>query len=355
MGIKGLLPVVREYAPDAIQTYQLGEVGESQYRLAVDGYLNIHMSVAAIRSAGYDLCNDKGELTSHILGTLQKVINYVSAGITPIYVFDGGRHDLKGVARQSRKERLENALIKTDTLDPHTREFVTAFRDTYYVTPDDVEEVEILLDLMGVPHVTAPHEADPVCVYLTTLRQDGERLVKGVCSDDTDMIPLGSPFVFRQMSGNLRHSSKVEVVRTSHVIREMGLETRERLVDLCVLLGTDYNTNIFRVGPKTSISLLHKGLGLEEIMELKKASEEQKSAMRAAKEYIMTEPQRAKKAREYRPVREYVRTRGLDLQYMNRAGLAEFLVRKHNFDLDKVVDYLDQYEVALDTLGVEKK
>ena len=348
MGIKGLMKVIREHAPGAIQVYQLNQVDGQEWRLAVDGYLNVHKSVTAIRSGGFDLENDRGEITSHILGTLQKVIGYVENGITPIYVFDGGRNELKSVARDERNARLVTALNGVDTYDPETPEFIRCYRDSYYVVEDDIVELRILLDLMGVPHFTSPFEADPLCVYLTTLEKDGERMVKGVISDDTDMIPLGAPFVFQQMSGQMRRKSKIEIIRLSRVISEMGLTGREQLVDLCVMLGTDYNKNVRNMGPVRSLEAIEKHGDLLTVLESKGVQDPQKSQMLAAAEYMRTEVANIQTNPDYQDVLEEIEE-GLDLRLMKRAELADYLHRKHSFDMERVVQLLDRYELAQNT------
>lgn len=352
MGIRGLMQVIREHAPEAIGCHPYSDLRGQGYRVAMDGYLNVHQSVAAIRAQGHDLLNDQGQLTSQILGTLRKVVSYVEQGIVPIYVFDGHRHALKQVARDERRQRLVKALDQVEDLVPDTPGWVKAYQASYYVTQPDIDLVIHLLDLMGIPHLTAPLEADPVCVYLTTLRDDeGTRLVKGVCSEDTDMLPLGCQFTFRRMSGHLSDSSQLEIVRLSRILADTGLELDE-FRDLCVLLGTDYNRNPRGIGPKRAYAAIQRPGGMETLLDQLDLSDEQRDQIACARDYFRTAVEQVGTDRLYRPLRRQIRQRGLDLRPMDRGGLARWLVEEQGFDLERVVTLLDRYEAAQRASGI---
>ena len=70
--------------------------------------------------------------------------------------------------------------------------------------------------------------------------------------------------------------------------------------------------------------------------------------MLAAAEYMRTEVESIETNPDYEQAREQI-GRGLDLCLMQRAELADFLHRKHSFDMERVVQLLDRYELAQNT------
>lgn len=44
----------------------------------------------------------------------------------------------------------------------------------------------------------------------------------------------------------------------------MGIK-KERLIDACIIIGTDYNSNIKGIGPKTALKIIKKHDKLEKV------------------------------------------------------------------------------------------
>jgi flap endonuclease-1 len=62
-------------------------------------------------------------------------------------------------------------------------------------------------------------------------------------------------------------SSKIiplELIDLKENLQLLGI-TREQLIDLSILIGTDYNTKVKGVGPKTALKLIKKHGSIEEI------------------------------------------------------------------------------------------
>ena len=119
------------------------------------------------------------------------------------------------------------------------------------VSSSDFELTRELFQILKVPFLTAPGEAEKMCAKMCI---DG--LVAAVLSEDTDVIAYGAPvFLTRLDSGA---DTAVRICQ-ENIIQKLAL-SRPQLVDLCIMCGTDYNPNIFRIGPLTAYKKI-KALG----------------------------------------------------------------------------------------------
>jgi flap endonuclease-1 len=72
MGIKNLLKLLKMY-PGLVQEKKFTDYKGK--KIAIDISILLYQSVIAIRNSGSDLVNNKGDITSHILGLFNKTIN----------------------------------------------------------------------------------------------------------------------------------------------------------------------------------------------------------------------------------------------------------------------------------------
>ena len=131
-------------------------------------------------------------------------------------------------------------------------------RDADEVTHIMVEECQALLRLFGLPYVTAPMEAEAQCAELVRLG-----LVDGIVTDDSDIFLFGGTRVYK----NMFNSNKlVECYLSSDLEKELSL-SRDQLISIAHLLGSDYTEGLPGVGPVTAVEILSefpKQNGLEE-------------------------------------------------------------------------------------------
>lgn len=120
-------------------------------------------------------------------------------------------------------------------------------RDADEVTQTMITECQHLLTLFGLPYITAPMEAEAQCAELVTLG-----LVDGIVTDDSDTFLFGGTRVYK----NTFNAAKfVECYLASDLVSEFSL-TREKLIAIAQLLGSDYTTGIPGIGPVTALELL---------------------------------------------------------------------------------------------------
>lgn len=132
-------------------------------------------------------------------------------------------------------------------------------RDADEVSHIMVTECQALLRLFGIPYITAPMEAEAQCAELVRLG-----LVDGVVTDDSDIFLFGGTRVYK----NMFNSNKfVECYLASDIEKELSL-SREPLISIAQLLGSDYTDGLAGIGPVTAVEILSEfpnaSTGLEE-------------------------------------------------------------------------------------------
>lgn len=104
-----------------------------------------------------------------------------------------------------------------------------------YVTDEMKQEVIQLLELLGIPYVLSPSEAEAQCA---TLEQLG--LVDGIVTEDSDTFVFGGKNVYKNIFDSQKY---VEVYKAEDACREFSL-THESFIALAMLLGGDYTEGV---------------------------------------------------------------------------------------------------------------
>ena len=132
-------------------------------------------------------------------------------------------------------------------VDALRRERARLRRSDEEITQQMTAEIQALLRIFGLPYLTAPMEAEAQCAQLAM-----QHLVDGIITDDSDVFLFGGTPVYRNMFNNRR---SVECYWMNDMHRELGL-SRERLIQLAFLLGSDYTEGLPGVGPVLAMEIL---------------------------------------------------------------------------------------------------
>ncbi|ETO07436.1 hypothetical protein RFI_29957 [Reticulomyxa filosa] len=115
------------------------------------------------------------------------------------------------------------------------------------VTPAMILECKQLLDMFGIPYIVSPAEAEAQCAELNRLG-----LVDGVVTDDSDVFLFDGQLIYR----HLFHMDKnVEQYKAATIRTKMGL-SREKLIGLAMLLGSDYTEGIKGIGIVNGVEII---------------------------------------------------------------------------------------------------
>ena len=241
--------------------------------VAIDAFNAFYQFLAIIRQPnGTPLKDNTGKVTSHLSGLLYRTSNLVELGIKPIYVFDGKPPVLKREEIQRRQQvkveaavHYEKAIARGDTTKARMFAQVTTSLKDYMK-----QDAHRLLDLMGLPWVQAPSEGEAQAAHITR-RGNADYCA----SQDYDSLLFGAPTLLRNVtvSGRRKLPSKniyidvvPELVVLDSVLKECEI-TYEQLIDVGILIGTDFNPDgIKGLGPKTALKLVKEHGTLEKAL-----------------------------------------------------------------------------------------
>jgi flap endonuclease-1 len=248
--------------------------------IAIDAYNTLYQFLAIIRQPdGTPLKDSSGKVTSHLSGLLYRTSNLVELGIKPIYVFDGIPPTLKEVEIQRRMQvKRQAAVLYERAVKAGKPEEARVYAQATSQLKDYMtEDSKRLLDFMGIPWVQAPSEGEAQAAYIT---KRGE--ADYCASQDYDSLLFGAPRLVRNItiSGRRKLPSKnmyidviPENIELERVLKELGI-TYEQLVDVGILIGTDFNPDGIRgLGPKTALKLVKEHGSLEDALPYVKNAE----------------------------------------------------------------------------------
>ena len=233
-------------------------------RIAFDANNELYQFLALIRQPdGRYFSDSKGRPTSHLMGLFYRTTRLTEYGIFPIFVFDGKPHPLKLRELDERKKLKEKA--EREWLEALFRgDLPTAWRkaiQTSRLTSEMIKEAKELLDLMGIPWVQAPSDAEAQAAYIV---RKGDAFA--VCSRDWDSLLYGTNYLVRYLtiSGTEFLPSKgiikplePEIIDLMELLSMLKI-TREQLIDIAILVGTDYNEGVEGIGPKRALEIIRK-------------------------------------------------------------------------------------------------
>jgi flap endonuclease-1 len=233
-------------------------------RIAIDAFNTIYQFLSSIRDrfTGEPLKDSKGQVTSHLSGLFYRTTKLLENGIKPVYVFDGMPPPFKHETRQAREETREKARERLEEArkEGDVEKIRRYAQQTSRLTKEMIGESKRLLESMGVPVIQAPSEGEAQAALLAS---EGKVWASG--SQDWDSLLFGAPRMVKNLAITGRRKVprkedyieiRPEVIELEKVLSELGI-TREQLVMIGMLIGTDYNPGGIRgIGPKNALKIV---------------------------------------------------------------------------------------------------
>jgi len=240
-------------------------------KIAIDAFNTIYQFLAIIRQPdGTPLKDYKGNITSHLSGLFYRTINFLEYNTKPIYVFDGEPSVLKFDTIKERKQVKKEArekMIKAQD-EGNLAEAKKYAQMTSKLSSDMIEESKKLIHSLGIPIVEAKSEGEAQSAYLV---EKGEAWA--CASQDYDTLLFGGERLLRNFA--IGRSKKVKQTTITLDIEYISLPkflekleiSREQLIDMGIMIGTDFHPGIKGIGQHKALELIKKYENLETIME----------------------------------------------------------------------------------------
>ena len=304
---------------------------------AVDGFNVLHQFLALIRARdGTPLTDSEGRVTSHLVGLAYRTTRLVSDyDMRLVFVFDGRPPDLKRrevekrrEARRKAEEEYAEAVSRGDMATAYSKAVMTG-----RLTGEGLDDAKRLLTLLGVPWVQAPGEGEAQAAYMAS-RGD----VWAANSRDYDSLLFGAPRLLRYLTiggeewlpskGRARRLEP-ELIELEALLAELGI-SRTQLIDLSILVGTDFNEGVKGVGPKTALKLMRRHGSIEELPE----------------ETLAKVPDTYHAIREIYLRPEVTETYSLETRGLDEEGLVGFLCGERGFSRGRVETLVNRMRAA---------
>jgi flap endonuclease-1 len=249
---------------DIIAEYKTPVTWESLPGIAaIDANNALYQFLTIIRQPdGTPLMDGRGRITSHLSGILFRMANFLEKGIRPVFVFDGKPDELKMATIDKRRkvrdtagERWKEALERGDEAEAYKQA-----RSSTRVDETIIGTSKELLMLMGIPIVQAKGEGEAQASYMV-IKGDARYVV----SQDYDTLLFGAPTLVRNLtvSGKRKIRGRQITVSPERIVLSDflgGLQiSREQLIQIGILVGTDFNAGVEGVGAKTGLKLVLRG------------------------------------------------------------------------------------------------
>jgi flap endonuclease-1 len=299
---------------------QLDELGNKV--ITIDASNILHQFLSTIRqSDGSPMTDSKGNITSHLIGLFYRTLKLRrDFSVKPVYVFDGEMPNFKTEEVEKRAKQRRIAEKKWEEAKEGGKK-EEAFRQAVragVLSEQMIIDAKTLLRHMGVPYVQAPGEAEAQCAYMTR-----DESVLAMNSRDYDSLLFGAQRLLRYLT--ISNKENIELIDLEDFLNHHDISLHQ-LVDIGILIGTDYNEGIYGVGPKTSLKLIKKYGRIEDIPENYREKLDE--------DYVMI-----RKLFHEPPIAGNYR---IEFNEPDKRNLVKFLCRERGFPKKRVINNLEK-------------
>ena len=245
-------------------------------KLAVDASQMLYQFLSSIRQQdGTPLMDSNENITSHLMGISTRIPNLMEKGLKLAFVFDGSSPLLKIHEKEQREHKKQLAEEKLEKAKEEGDEklMMRYSKQSIRLSKEIIGETKELVQALGLPIIQAPSEAEAQCAFLNE-KDD----VEFTCSSDFDSLLYGAPRLVRNLTASTRKrlpsgayvSINPELIELKNVLENLGIN-QDQLIILAILIGTDYNEGISKVGPKTALKLVKQYKDFDELFKEVKA------------------------------------------------------------------------------------
>ncbi|MEF8880680.1 MAG: flap structure-specific endonuclease, partial [Candidatus Nanohaloarchaea archaeon] len=191
-------------------------------------------------------------------------------------------------------------------------------------------------DAMGIPYVQASSEGEAQAAFMSA-----EKEVYAVGSQDWDCLLFGTDTMVRNLtsrktrktSAGKRKKVNQERIELENVLEELNL-SREQLVMLGMLMGTDFNDGVHGIGPKKGLEKAREHESLQSLLGDEDIEFKSDNPPEAIFDFFMNPP---------------VEKSDFSFDSPSEEKIKDILVDQHDFSSDRIDSKLKDLEKAMES------
>lgn len=217
--------------------FQVFNTRNKCYRIAIDTILYAHKFKYSYNDIAY--------------GFINQIINFLSNRIIPIYIIDGLAPIEKSDIIKSRNSKKDKISLKIDSLEKDLlsesnpdkiklikRKIINLKRSNIKITKEDLDEIILITQKLGVPCIRANGEADSLIGKLYESKS-----IDACLSEDMDILIFGCKKMIKFSN------KKIYEYDLDFILFKLGI-TYNDFLDMCILFGCDYLRPIAKLDTK---------------------------------------------------------------------------------------------------------
>jgi len=206
-----------------------------------------------------------------LIGFYNQILNFLSHGYIPLYIFDGGNIEEKEITLMNRNKKKNMLKSKIDMIDECIIDCIENMdedtfqellqykkrmeKNTIKISRNDINKVLELFDLLSIPYIFAQNEAEYLAVLLNEYN-----IIDFFLSDDTDPIASGIKHLIKF------NNNMVIYFDINECYQKLNID-KNQLCDMSILLGNDYIKFKHRLTPDEIYKLLLNNYCIENIID----------------------------------------------------------------------------------------
>lgn len=211
--------------------------------------------------------NSDGKNIIHIRKILDIALFFISKYCKPVFVFDGKAPEEKIKTLSKRNSAKDKIIDEIDILKKKNTKIFKRLKNvdnfqTYeeclecyiefetickeidkqrskqvFINNEQWNEIFEILDILGIPYIKAPSEADFQCVHMLKTKK-----VNNIVTGDMDFLTLGAKKILIP-----EKNGYYQMFELGKILKELDM-THDQFIDFSILLGCDYTGTLHRVG-----------------------------------------------------------------------------------------------------------
>lgn len=284
------------------------------------------------------LLDDTQRPIAHLFGLLYRVNFFYSKNIFPIFCFDGRDSDLKRVITKDKLKdfRFTEQWYKQTLKSGNKKLAKKIALSKEYMWQNITSESKQLLSALGVPYIESPASSESQCAQLVK-----DKIAYYSNSQDYDSLLFGCPRILQNFTKSLRRKIKGKWVYQKVVPVEILLKEtlaqlqldQFQLVDMSILIGTDYFEGVKNIGPKTALKLIQQYKTVENVIQ----------QFKKRYDFSNLKPGLIQQVRAIFLFPDVMKINNFSWNFPNEAQVRELMFEEHNLEKERMEKNLRKF------------